>query len=130
MILKQISVFIENTEGKMLTVTKVLKDNGINIRTLSLADTSEYGMLRLIVSDPEEAKRVIREAGFPVSITEVLAIRARDEVGYLHDLIEALSSAMTSIEYMYTLPTDSEPLIILKVADPGKVEKVLEEKNF
>lgn len=130
MILKQLSVFIENTEGKMLTVTKVLKDNGIDIKTLSLADTSEYGMLRLIVSDPEEAKRVIREAGFPVSITEVLAIRARNEVGYLHDLIEALSSEMTSIEYMYTLPTESDPVIILKVADPGKVEKVLEEKNF
>lgn len=130
MILKQLSVFVENKEGRMLSITRALKNNGIDIKTLSLADTSEYGMLRLIVSDPDKAKAVLREEGFPVNITEVLAVQSQDRIGYLHDLLKALSDDITSIEYMYTLPTNGDPIIILKVANPQEVEKVLEEKGL
>lgn len=130
MILKQLSVFVENREGRMLSITRTLKNNDIDIKTLSLADTSEYGMLRLIVSDPDKAKAVLREEGFPVNITEVLAVQSQNRIGYLHDLLKALSDAITSIEYMYTLPTDKDPIIILKVANPLEVEKVLEEKGL
>ena len=127
MILKQLSVFVENKEGRMLTITRALKNNDIDIKTLSLADTSEYGMLRLIVSDPDRAKDVLRAEGFPVSITDVLAVQSHNRVGYLHDLLKALSDKITSIEYMYTLPTDGDPIIILKVANPAEAEKELEE---
>lgn len=128
MILKQLSVFVENKEGRMLEITKVLKDNGINIRTLSLADTSEYGMLRLILADEDcdRAKAVLKEAGFPARLTEVLGVQSTDRVGYLHDLLGVLGS--TSIEYMYTLPTDKDPIIILKVADPVAVDELLKSK--
>lgn len=127
MIIKQLSVFVENKEGKMLAITRILKDNGINIRTLSLADTTEFGVLRLIVSDAEKAKAVLKEAGFTASLTDVLAINSTDRIGFLHDMLELLDGRNTSIEYMYTLPTDSAPIIILKVAEPEKVEKILEE---
>lgn len=130
MILKQLSVFVENKEGRMLTITRILKDNGIDIKTLSLADTSEYGMLRLIVSDPDKAKAVLREEGFPVSITEVLAVQSTQRIGFLHDLLQALSGDITSIEYMYTLPTQNDPIIILKVANPAEIEKVLENTQL
>ncbi|MBO4421565.1 MAG: amino acid-binding protein [Lachnospiraceae bacterium] len=126
MILKQLSVFVENKEGRMKDITQVLKDSGINIKTLSLADTTEYGMLRLIVSDPDLAKAKLREAGFPVSITDVLAVKADDRIGFLHDMLLKLDANITSIEYMYTLPTEEGPVVILKVANPAEVEKVLE----
>lgn len=130
MILKQLSVFVENKEGRMLSITRALKNNGIDIKTLSLADTSEYGVLRLIVSDPDKAKEVLRAEGFPVSITDVLAVRSEDRIGYLHDLLKALSDDITSIEYMYTLPSEEGTIIILKVAGPEQIEKILESKGL
>lgn len=114
----------------MLSITRALKNNDIDIKTLSLADTSEYGMLRLIVSDPDKARTVLREEGFPVSITDVLAVQSQDRIGYLHDLLKALSDEITSIEYMYTLPTEGDPVIILKVANPAEVEKALDAKGL
>jgi len=126
MILKQLSVFVENKEGRMKDITQILKDSGIDIRTMSLADTSEYGMLRLIVSDPETAKKNLRAAGFPVSITDVLAVKAEGRIGFLHDMLCKLEGNISSIEYMYTLPTEEGPVVILKVANPAEVEKVLE----
>ena len=123
--MNQISVFIENKEGNLLTVSKILKDNNIDIRTLSLADTSEYGMLRMIVSDEELAKKVLKEAGFPVSITPVIAVRKNNKVGFMHDLLAKIPAEIANIEYMYTLPSDEGSVLILKVANPDKVEAAL-----
>ena len=125
--MNQISVFIENKEGNLLTVSKILKDNNIDIKTLSLADTSEYGMLRMIVSDEELAKKVLKEAGFPVSITPVVAVKASNKVGFMHDLLEKIPAEIANIEYMYTLPADDAPVLIIKVADPDSFEKALED---
>ncbi|MCR5432379.1 MAG: amino acid-binding protein [Lachnospiraceae bacterium] len=127
MIMNQISVFIENKEGNLLTVSEILKNNNIDIRTLSLADTSEYGMLRMIVSDEETAKKVLKEAGFPVSITQVVAVRTNNKVGYMHDLLEKIPAEIANIEYMYTLPSDEGSVLIIKVADIEKVEKAISE---
>lgn len=126
MIIKQLSVFIENREGRMLDITRVLKENEINIKTLSLADTTEYGMIRLIVSDPEKARAVLKAEGFPVSITDVIAVKAEDRVGFLHDMLEKMDSAVSNIEYMYTLPgDDGVPVVIMKVSNPEEVDKLL-----
>jgi len=125
MILKQLSVFVENKEGRMKDITQVLKDSEIDIKTLSLADTSEYGMLRLIVSDPERAREELKAAGFPVSITEVLAVKAEDRIGFLHDMLLKLDDKISSIEYIYTLPTEDGPVVILKVANPEEIESIL-----
>ena len=125
MILKQLSVFVENKEGRLKDITQVLKDSSIDIKTMSLADTSEYGMVRLIVSDPDKAKQELKSAGFPVSITDVLAVKADDRIGFLHDLLCKLEGNISSIEYMYTLPTEDGPVVVLKVANPEEIEKVL-----
>ena len=125
MILKQLSVFVENKEGRLKDITQVLKDSSIDIKTMSLADTSEYGMGRLSVADPDKAKQELKSAGFPVSITDVLAVKADDRIGFLHDLLCKLEGNISSIEYMYTLPTEDGPVVVLKVANPEEIEKVL-----
>ena len=111
MVIKQLSVFVENKEGKMLTIAKLLKDNAIDIKTLSLADTSDYGMLRMIVSEPDKAFSVLREAGYPANLTELLAVKAADYAGCLYDILEVLMSSVDNIEYMYTLPDEGMPFI-------------------
>lgn len=130
MIIKQLSVFIENKEGRLETVTKVLAENDIDIKTISLADTTEFGMLRLIVSDCDLAKKVLKEAGFAVNLTDVVAVKSINSAGYLHKLLAALSSDITNIEYMYTLPSEDAPVLILKVSNPERIENILKAKNF
>jgi len=130
MIIKQLSVFIENKEGRLETVTKVLAENDIDIKTISLADTTEFGMLRLIVSDCDLAKKVLKEAGFAVNLTDVVAVKSINSAGYLHKLLAALSSDITNIEYMYTLPSEDAPVLILKVSNPERIENILKSKNF
>ncbi len=126
MIIKQVSVFIENKEGRILDITRVLKENDIDIKTLSLADTTEYGMIRLIVSDCEKAKAVLKAEGFPVSITDVVAVKAEGRVGFLHDMLVKMKKALSNIEYMYTLPgEDGIPVVILKVSNPEEVDRLL-----
>ena len=130
MLVKQLSVFVENKEGKMLSIAKLLKENQIDIKTLSLADTSDYGMLRMIVSDVDKAFAVLHEAGYPSRITELLAVRAANYAGCLSDILEAMSNTVDNIEYMYTLPDDGEIYIVIKVADPEAAEGLLKEKGY
>ena len=130
MVIKQLSVFVENKEGKMLTIAKLLKDNAIDIKTLSLADTSDYGMLRMIVSEPDKAFSVLREAGYPANLTELLAVKAADYAGCLYDILEVLMSSVDNIEYMYTLPDEGMPYIVIKVADPEAADRLLKEKGY
>ena len=130
MLVKQLSVFVENREGKMREIAKLLKENTIDIKTVTLADTSDYGMLRMIVSDAEKAYEVLREAGYPAKITELLAVRSSNYAGCLYDILDALSTSVDNIEYLYTLPDEGEPYIVIKVADPAAAEKLLEEKGY
>lgn len=130
MIVKQLSIFIENREGRLAQVTETLKEQGININTLSLADTSEYGMLRLIVSDADKGREVLKEAGFSAKLTEVVGVKMEDRVGFLSTLLKDIGSENFSIEYMYTLPTKATPYIILKVANPVQVEALLASKGY
>ena len=81
MFIKQLSVFIENREGRLGEVLTTLKDNNINIISLSLADTSDYGMLRMVTSSPDEAKKVLKESGFSAKLTDVLAVKLEHKVG-------------------------------------------------
>ena len=130
MLVKQLSVFVENKEGKMLSIAGLLKENSIDIKTLSLADTSDYGMLRMIVSDVDKAFNVLHEAGYPSRITELLAVKAADYAGCLYDILEAMSTSVDNIEYMYTLPDGGQTYIVIKVADPAAAEKLLKDKGY
>ncbi len=98
---EQISIFLENKPGGLELVTRVLRDAGINIRALSLADTSDFGVLRLIVNDAEKAKQVLKENGFTVGRTSVVAVLVPDRPGGLHSILEVLSKEKVNVEYMY-----------------------------
>lgn len=117
MFVKQLSVFMENRQGRLEQATEVLKGNGINILSMSMADTTEYGMLRMVVSDPERAKNALREKGFSAMLTDVLAVRLEDQVGALHKLTHILCSKGLNIEYMYALASGECRAMIVKASD-------------
>jgi hypothetical protein len=98
---KQISIFLENKAGRLAEVTNILGAEGINIRALSLADTSDFGILRLIVNDPQAAAQALKDRGFTVGETEVLAVEVPDKPGGLGKILSMLHEAGMNVEYMY-----------------------------
>ncbi|MDD3174050.1 MAG: amino acid-binding protein [Herbinix sp.] len=131
MVIKQLSVFIENREGRLERVTEALKERNINIASFSLADTSEYGMLRMIVSNPEEGKKVLKEEGFSAMLTDVIAVKIEQKPGTLHEVLKVLFDAGISIEYMYTLATaGKDTSIIMKLSDLDAALKILKSSQY
>lgn len=121
MITKQLSVFLENKEGRLGEVLRVLKDNAINIQSLSLADTAEYGLLRLIVDKPEEGKEKLFNAGFSAMLADVLIVKVEHQPGGLQNLLELISNKGINVEYMYALSiAGEEATIVLKPSDLKK----------
>lgn len=128
MIAKQLSVFIENRKGRLGEVLAVLKENGVNILSLSLADTTEYGLLRLIVNDPETGRKKLAESGFSTMLTDILIIKINHKSGSLQGLIQILSENDVNVEYMYGLSIDGEKaFVVLKASDLNSAKKVLED---
>ena len=126
MIAKQLSVFIENRQGRLGEVLSVLKENKVNILSLSLADTTEYGLLRLIVNDPFIGQKKLAEDGFSTMLTDVIIIKISHEAGSLQDLLILLSNNEINIEYMYGLSIHSEEAsVVLKASDLKKAEEIL-----
>jgi len=118
MVIKQLSVFIENTKGRLERVTETLKEHNINIASFSLADTTEFGLLRMIVSNPEEGRMVLKEEGFSAKLNDVIAVKIEQKPGTLHEVLKLLSDGGISIEYMYTLATaGKDTSIIMKLSD-------------
>jgi len=110
---EQISVFLENRAGRLSEVTRILAEAGINIRALSLADTSDFGILRLIVSDLEKAKSALKDNGFTVGRTNVVAVEVPDRPGGLHEILEMLSKRGVNVEYMYAFVTLSHQSAVI-----------------
>jgi hypothetical protein len=129
---EQISIFIENKFGRLAEVTRILGDAGINIRTLSLADTSDFGILRLIVNDTEKAKNVLKERGFTVSKTEVIAVEIPDRPGGLADLLLALDKDGINVEYMYAFVErrGENAVMIFRFDETQKAIDTLSSKGF
>jgi len=132
MTVKQISIFLENKAGRLAEVTRVLGDNGINIRALSIADTADFGILRLIVNQPEKAKEVLKLEGFMVSETEVIAVEVPDEPGGLAGVLETMKSTGINIEYCYAfVGTASDgALVLFRVESPDEAITALQEKGI
>ncbi len=128
MTVKQLSVFVENKPGTMVEIITALGDSGIDIRAISIADTTDFGILRLIVSDPEKALEVLRERGCTVTITEVIGVKLTDRPGGLAHILTFLRDADISVEYMYAYVSKSEEnaCIILRVSDTEKAVEILE----
>ena len=98
---EQISVFLENRTGRLAEVTNTLAEAGLNIRALSLADTSDFGILRMIVCDTHKAQAILKEKGFTLGVTSVVAVSVNDKPGGLNDLLQLLESKHVNVEYMY-----------------------------
>lgn len=130
MISKQLSVFIENRQGRLGEVLGVLKENGVNILSLSLADTTEFGLLRLIVSDPKLAAENLVKNGFSSMLTDILVVRIDHKSGSLQKLLEILSARDINVEYMYGLSVEGEKAtIVLKADDLKKADAILAENG-
>ena len=118
MFIKQLSIFIENREGRLEKVTETLAANGINIVCLSLADTSDYGLLRMVVSDPVRAKEILRENGFSAMLNDVIAVKLPHNFGSLHKLTKEMCTKELNIEYMYAFTSGKDNAsIIIKTSD-------------
>lgn len=114
----QLSIFLENKSGRLAEVTDTLAKAGLNIRALSLADTADFGILRLIVNDPEKARKLLKDGGFAVAKTEVVAVEVPDMPGGLAGLLEKLSGADINIEYLYAfIQKSGENAIIICLFD-------------
>ncbi len=128
MFAKQLTVFIENRTGRLSEVLGVLKNNGVNILSLSLADTTEFGLLRLIVDDPAKGKEKLNENGFSSLLSDVSIIKISHKVGSLQELLKAIDEGGVNIEYMYGLSVEAdEAYVVLKASDVHAVDAILAE---
>jgi hypothetical protein len=114
MIIKQLSVFLENKSGRLTEVTEALASAHINISAFSIADTSEFGILRMIVSKPDEAEKTLKARGISVHITDVVGVIVPDEPGGLHRMLKILSAEGISIEYMYAFAMGNRATVIIR----------------
>ena len=130
--IKQISLFLENKKGRLANVCQVLGNESINIRALSLADTTDFGVLRLIVNDPDKAYAVLKANNFAVSMTDVLAMEVTDTPGGLAGTLEKLDEAGVNVEYMYAFlgTTSQSALVIIRVENPEIAISVIRQAGI
>ncbi len=132
MSLKQLTIFVENKKGALVNVTKVLADNNVNLRALSIADTQDFGILRLIVNDNDTATKALQDAGYMISTTDVVGVKIGDQPGKLSKALEVLQDADINMEYLYAFMarTEKHAYVVLRVADNDAAEKALEAAGF
>lgn len=127
MFIKQVSVFVENKAGAMSEVLDILAEENIDMSALSVADTSDFGILRLILREPEKAEKVLKEKGYVVKLTDVVAVGIEDKPGGLSKPLKVLKDNGIGIEYMYAFigKVSSGALVVMKTSDPEKSLEVL-----
>lgn len=127
MLIKQMSVFVENTMGRLADLTKVLSDNNIDLMGSTIADTADFGILRCIVAEPEKATELLKAHGYTASITEVIAVSLEDKPGGFYRVLKVLADAQLSIGYTYSTVkcADGEAVIVMKVEDPERATELL-----
>ena len=130
-ILKQISVFAENKPGRLASITEVLYKAGVNLRAFTIAEAGDFGIVRMVVDKTDEAYKALKEAGFTVTITDVLGVEVKDEPGGLYKIAKALGDANVNIEYVYAFTFGGDKaLIILRAHDIQKAMEVLEREGM
>ena len=131
MAIKQLSIFVENREGTLVEVTDAIAKAQVDIRAMSVADTNDFGIFRLIVTDYDKAKAALEEANCFVSITEVVGVAVEDKPGSLAKVIKLLADHNINIEYMYAFITISKQFayVVLRVADNAAAEKILTDNG-
>ena len=132
MALKQLTVFVENKQGTVVSVTDTLAAHNVNLRALSIAETEGFGILRLIVDNEEAAKKVLAEEGYLIKITEVVGVKIGDATGKLTEALRVLNKADINMEYLYAFMarTEKHAYVVLRVQDNTKAESVLEQAGY
>ncbi|HIE06961.1 MAG TPA: amino acid-binding protein [Desulfarculaceae bacterium] len=127
--LKQISIFLENSPGRLQETTRALGDAGINLRALTLSEAADYGVLRLLVSNVTKARQVMMEKQFPARIDDVVAVAIEDQAGSLAEVLKSLNDANLSVRYMYAFSgfTDNRAVMIFSFSDTDKAIEVLQK---
>lgn len=127
----QISIFLENTGGRIAEAASILAEAGINIRAMSLADTTDFGVLRLIVSDVDKAEKALKDKGFTVGKTNVVAVQVEDKPGGLHTILNILAQAEINVEYIYALLKEGKnAVMIFRFDNTDNALRVLEANNI
>ena len=130
--LKQLTVFVENRQGALVDITDILAKNGVNIRALSIADTKDFGILRLIVNDNEVAQETLSEAGYLLKMTDVVGVKIGDAPGKLSGALAVLDKNSINMEYLYAFMTRTEKhaYVVLRVEDNAAAEAALEAAGY
>lgn len=132
MAIKQLTVFVQNKKGAVVSVTGILSDNNVNLRALSIAETQDFGILRLIVNDENTAEQVLSENGYLIKVTDVVGVKIGDAPGKLTDALDVLDKADINVEYLYAFMarTEKHAYVVLRVEDNAAAEKALTEAGF
>ena len=132
MAIKQLTVFIQNKKGTVVSVTEILAKNDINLRALSIAETQDFGILRLIVSDESKAEKVLRENGYLIKVIDVVGVKIGDAPGKLTAALDVLDKANINVEYLYAFMarTEKHAYVVLRVEDNAEAESVLISAGF
>ena len=132
MTISQLSVFVENKQGSMSGIAEALAEAGIDIRALTIADTTDFGILRMIVRDPENAKKMLQEKNFVVTVNQVIGVEVPDRVGGLAKVLRILDDALINIEYMYDFLAikEEKAYIIIRVENNAKTVELLQQNGI
>lgn len=128
--IKQLSVFLEDRSGRLTELTRILAVNDINITALSVAETADYGIVRMVVGRPELAKDVLEKAGFSIGLTDVVCINMPDQPGSLYNILEILTNNSINVDYMYAFSNNDVALAVIRAADIQRVTEVLDRNSL
>lgn len=132
MAIKQLTVFVENKQGAVVSITDTLSRHSINMRALSIAETQDFGILRLIVDDEKTAEKILTDEGYLIKITEIIGVKISDKPGKLSEALRVLSDSKINIEYLYAFMarTEKHAYVVIRVEDNSAAEAVLTEAEF
>ena len=132
MAIKQLTVFVQNKKGTVVSVTDILSKNHINLRALSIAETQDFGILRLIVNDEKTAEAVLKESGYLIKVIDVIGVKIGDEPGKLSEALAVLDKEDINVEYLYAFMarTEKHAYVVLRVEDNATAEKALSDAGF
>ena len=125
-VVKQLSIFLENRKGRLLEVTETLKEAGINIRALAMAESAEFGILRLVVNNPEKARTALASGGFTVAEQDVFAVEVNDEPGSFHKVVQILAGEDINVDYTYAFVGESSRAVLVFKVSEGALEKAID----
>jgi len=130
MIIRQLSVFLEDKSGRLTELTKILAENDVNISALSIADAADYGIIRMVVGRPDLAVKVLKEHGFSVNTTEVACLIVPNKPGGLYKALQILTDNKVDIDYMYAFDSGSRATVVIRTANIPEVIKILQDHKL